>query len=88
MMSLLRGLVAGGCLGALAFALPAAAQPSDSNISFSAPGLLPKKPPPGLPEVKAQPLAWPRLDPGAVLCRSEADLDRLADRRRGEAVTE
>ena len=60
--------------------------PDDSNVLLNAPGLLIKKPKPGLPDVKAQPLAWPRLDPGAVLCRTEADLDRLAQRRRGEAV--
>lgn len=63
---------------------PAWAQ--DSNILLNAPGLLPKKPRPGLPDVKAQPLGWPRLDPGAVICRSETDLSRLATRRRGEAV--
>lgn len=29
--------------------------------------------------------AWPRLDPGSVLCKTEADLQRLAASRRGEA---
>ena len=29
--------------------------------------------------------AWPRLDPGAALCKTEADLLRLAAYRRGEA---
>lgn len=78
-------LVAG--LAELVAAAPARAQPpNDSNISLSAPGLLIKKPRPGLPDVKAQPLAWPRLDAGAVLCRTETDLDRLAARRRGEPV--
>lgn len=69
-------------------AVPAMAQrpPDDSNIYFSAPGLLPKKPKPGMPDVAAPPQAWPRLDPGAVLCRSESDLSRLAARRRGETV--
>jgi hypothetical protein len=43
-----------------------------------------KKPKPGSPEVKAQPQAWPRLEAGSVLCRSEDDLDRLAARRRGD----
>jgi hypothetical protein len=65
---------------------PSGAQPSDSNVSLNAPGLLVKKPKPGLPEVKAQPQAWPRLDPGAVLCRSEFDLSKLAQRRSGETV--
>jgi hypothetical protein len=27
---------------------------------------------------------WPRLDPGAIICRTEADLVRLAAFRRGE----
>jgi hypothetical protein len=85
-MMMPKMLVIAGAFGILAIAVPCAAQPSDSNIFFSAPGLLPKKPKPGLPDVKASPLAWPRLDAGAVLCRSEADLLRLADRRRGEAV--
>jgi hypothetical protein len=74
------------CLGLLAVALPAKAQPNDSNVSFDAGALMRKKPGPGLPDVKAQPLAWPRLDPGAVLCRSEDDLSRLARRRSGQTV--
>jgi len=77
------------CLGMLATTVGALAQPApptDSNVSLSAPGLLVKKPPPGLPPVKAQPLVWPRLDAGAVLCRTEDDLDRLAARRRGDPV--
>jgi hypothetical protein len=73
------------CLGMMA--APVFAQPpSDSNVKFDAPGLLIKKPKPGLPEVKAQPQAWPRLDAGAVLCRTEDDLSRLAARRRGDTV--
>jgi hypothetical protein len=81
LLMLAAGLVCLACVVA-----PAWAQPNDSNISLSAPGLLIKKPKPGPPEVKAQPQAWPRLDPGAVLCRSEADLSRLAQRRSGETV--
>lgn len=42
--------------------------------------------PPTAPAVKPQPLAWPRLDSGAVLCRTEDDLNRLARRRSGESV--
>lgn len=79
-------LLIGACLGTLALAAPAGAQSSDSDVSFDAGALLPKKPKPGLPDVKAQPLAWPRLDAGAVLCRTEADLAKLAARRSGEAV--
>jgi hypothetical protein len=72
------------CLSA--FAAPASAQSFDSNDLFGGGVPRVKKPKPGLPEVKAQPLAWPRLDPGAVLCRSEADLMRLAQRRSGEVA--
>ena len=79
-------LLIGACLAALALAAPAAAQPSDSNISFAPNALMLKKPAAGLPDVKAQPQAWPRLDPGAMFCRSEADLDKLGARRRGERV--
>lgn len=76
-------LLLGACLALLS---PAAALAQDSNILFNAPGLLPKKARPGLPDVKTTPLAWPRLDPGAVICRSEADLSRLVAGRRGEPV--
>jgi hypothetical protein len=86
MRSIQRLLLTASCLAAVAFAPQAGAQPNDSNISLSAPGLLIKKPRPGPPDVKPQPLAWPRLDVGAVLCRSEDDLNRLARRRAGDVV--
>jgi hypothetical protein len=81
-----RILLTACSLAAVAIVTPAGAQPNDSNISLNAPGLLPKKPKPGLPEVKPQPLAWPRLDAGSVMCRSEDDLNRLAQRRVGGPV--
>jgi hypothetical protein len=84
MTKLPRTLLLAACLSAPCGI--AAGQPSDSNISFQS-GLVAKGPKPGLPDVKPQPQAWPRLDPGAVLCRTEDDLDRLAARRRGELVT-
>ena len=55
-----------------------------SQIIVDAPGFLEKKRPAGLPDVKPAPLAWPRLDRGAALCRSEDDLARLALRRQGQ----
>lgn len=55
----------------------------DGKVSFQS-GILPKKPKAGPPDVPAPPMAWPRLDAGAVLCRTEADLDRLAARHSGE----
>jgi hypothetical protein len=83
-MMLARTLVLAACLGTLASA--ADAQPTDSNVTFKS-GIVAKKPTgSGLPDVKAQPQAWPRLDPGAALCRTEDDLDRLAARRGGETV--
>ena len=81
-----RMLLVGACLGTLAMTPPAGAQPNDSNVSFDAGGLLAKKPQQRLPDVAAQPLAWPRLDPGAVVCRTEADLDKLGERRHGQHV--
>jgi hypothetical protein len=86
MISMPRMLLIGACLGTLGLAMPANAQPSNSDISFDPGALAVKKPRPGLPDVKPQPLAWPRLDPGAVLCRTESDLEKLAARRSGEAV--
>ena len=68
-------------------AVPASAQtgaPSDSNVHFG--GILKHQPGPEAapPPVIAPPSAWPRLDPGAVLCRSESDLQRRAAIMRGE----
>lgn len=76
------------CLLASLFvaAAPALAQvrpPNDSNINLG--GMLAKPPPkPTMPDVPAPPSAWPRLEPGAVLCRSEDDLQRRAALMRGE----
>jgi hypothetical protein len=71
-------------LGAVVFAgVGVARAEPPSNISLNAPGLLIKKPKPGPPDVKPQPLAWPRLDPGAALCRTEGDLARLVANRTG-----
>ncbi len=65
---------------------PALLAPSGAlaQIILDAPGFVGKKAESRLPDVKPAPLAWPRLDPGAVLCRSEGDLERLAARRQGE----
>ena len=57
--------------------VPALAQ----NVILDAPGLLEKKGKKGLPDVKAAPQAWPRLDPGSALCRTSEDLTRLAANR-------
>lgn len=71
----------------LVVTIPASAQapqpPNDSTVNWG--GILAKKPPkPTMPDVPAPPAAWPRLDPGAVFCRSEDDLARRAAIMRGE----
>lgn len=65
------GLVA---VAAAAIAPTAVAQ----HVIFNAPGLMGSKKKDELPPVRPQPTVWPRLDPGAVLCRTEDDLDRHA----------
>jgi hypothetical protein len=77
------------CLAGLGLAASAQAQaptppPDNGKISFQS-ALVPRKPKAGLPDVAAPPQAWPRLDAGAVLCKTEDDLDRLAARHAGEA---
>ncbi len=70
----------------LVAAVPASAQlqpPSDSNLNFG--GILAKQATKATtPGVPAPPSAWPRLDPGSVICRSEDDLARRAAIMRGE----
>ena len=62
------------CLLGLLCAVPALAQ----NVILDAPGILPDKKKAQPPPPRAAPLAWPRLDPGAVFCRTEDDLTRHA----------
>ena len=54
------------------------APPASAQITLDAPGFLPKKTAPPPPPARAPPSVWPRLDPGAVLCRTADDLDRHA----------
>ena len=56
-----------------------------SNVIFGNPGLLEKKAKPRAPDVAALAVVWPRLDPGAIVCRTDADLARLAANRTGGA---
>jgi hypothetical protein len=74
-------------LSRLALALALVAIPgvgaSAQNVILDAPALMKQKAKPGLPDVRVPAAAWPRLDPGAVLCRSEDDLARLAANRTG-----
>ena len=71
------------CAGIALGAAAVRAQPP-SNVALDMPEFLKQKAKPGLPDVKAQPLAWPRLDRGSALCRTETDLSRLAARRSGD----
>jgi hypothetical protein len=65
------GLIAAA---AIAIVPPASAQ----HVLFDAPGLIGQKKVPAPPPPRGQPTVWPRLDPGAVICRTEDDLDRHA----------
>lgn len=92
MLATQRLVLIGTCLAALGLTGQARAQsqapeppPDRGKISFQS-GILIKKPKPGPPDVPAPPQAWPRLEPGAVLCRTADDLDRLAARHAGEAA--
>jgi hypothetical protein len=50
-------------------------------------GMLAKKPEkPQAPDVAAPPAVWPRLDTGAVVCRTQADLQRHAAAMLGQAT--
>jgi hypothetical protein len=48
------------------------------HVVLDAPGIVGDKKAPAAPPPRAQPAVWPRLDPGAVLCRTEDDLSRHA----------
>ncbi|MBS0643546.1 MAG: hypothetical protein JSS43_27100 [Proteobacteria bacterium] len=77
------------CLAGLSLASAAQAQtaPLDDGgkLSFQS-GLLMRKAKPTAPDVPAPPQAWPRLEAGAIVCRTESDLDRLAARHNGESA--
>ena len=51
---------------------------SAQHVVLDAPGIMGQKKAPAPPPPRAQPTVWPRLDPGAVLCRTADDLDRHA----------
>ena len=81
---LLTAMIVAGLFPAVLSPFRGALADPAPNVSFSAPGLLEKKPASTAPVARARPLAWPRLDPGAVLCRTEADLAQVAANRSGE----
>ena len=61
-------------------------QPASAQVIWDMPNVVEKKPKFDNTPVRPRVDVWPRLDPGAVLCKSEADLSLLAASRRGEAV--
>jgi hypothetical protein len=74
----------------LAVAVSLAAMPlswAESAPVVNYGGMLAKKPEqPKAPDVAAPPAAWPRLDTGAVVCRTQADLQRHAAAMLGQAT--
>jgi hypothetical protein len=65
------GLIAAAIAGFVPSALA-------QHVLFDAPSAVsPNRAPPPVQPLRAT-TAWPRLDPGAVLCRTEDDLDRHA----------
>ena len=72
-------------LSALALGV-AATGPAFAQVYLNAPNVVVRPPKLDGPDVKAAPETWPRLDRGAALCRTEADLVRLAAARRGDTV--
>jgi hypothetical protein len=61
-----------------------AAQPAVAQVLWDMPNVLNKRPDFKESTIKPRSETWPRLDPGAVLCKTDADLQRLAAIRRGE----
>ena len=60
--------------------------PARAQVIWDMPNIVVQPPKFGSTDSKARPDVWPRLDKGAVLCKTELDLSRLAATRRGENV--
>ena len=74
MAELGKGPIVLCCALLLSIATPVSAQ----HVILDAPSLLPQKPKTAPPVARAPTALWPRLDPGAVVCKTEDDLDRHA----------
>jgi hypothetical protein len=61
-------------------------QPALAQVIWDMPNVIEQKPKFDKDNSTVRPRTdvWPRLDPGAVICKTEADLQRLAASRRGE----
>lgn len=64
----------------------AAGGPANAQVIWDMPNIVVPPPKFDRSTVPPRPEAWPRLDRGAALCRTEDDLMRLAASRRGEQV--
>jgi hypothetical protein len=62
------------------------AGPASAQVIWDMPSVVVPKPKLDSSTVKPRAETWPRLDPGAVLCKTETDLALLAASRRGEQV--
>ena len=62
----------------------AIAQPASAQVVWDVPNIVVPKPKFDRSTVPSRANTWPRLDPGAVLCKTEADLQRLVASRRGQ----
>ena len=57
--------------------------PASAQVIWDMPNVVEKKPKFDTSTVKPRADVWPRLDPGATICKTQADLLRLAEFRRG-----
>jgi hypothetical protein len=62
----------------------ALSQSAAAQVIWDMPNVIKEKPAFDHSTIKPGTDIWPRLDPGAVFCKTEADLVRLAASRRGE----
>jgi hypothetical protein len=60
--------------------------PASAQVIWDMPNVVMQKPKFNDSTSRLKADVWPRLDPGSVLCKTEADLVRLAAMRRGEQV--
>ena len=59
--------------------------PASAQVVWDMPKIIVPKPKFDDAPVPSRASAWPRLDPGAVFCRTAGDLQRLAAARRGQS---
>lgn len=74
------------CPWRLAVLCLALSGPASAQVIWNVPNIVGPKAKFDRSTVPAPTDAWPRLDPGAVLCRTPEDLQRLAEFRRGAQI--